>query len=202
MKTIPVEDVTVVILAGGQGSRMGGQDKGLVEYRGKPMIDGVIDQVKPQTNRIMINANRNLETYRSLGYPLVPDSFDGFQGPLAGFLAAIQVVTTPYILTLPCDAPIVAPDYLSRMIHALESSGNPLAVAADTDRLQPVYALISCGLKSSLLSFLDRGDRKIDRWYQQHEYSVVDFEPQCGMFTNFNRPEDMERFSLNSAEIT
>ena len=110
MTSVTAEDITVVILAGGMGRRMGGQDKGLVEFQGKSLIRHVVDAIRLQSSQILINANRNIEQYRAMGYPVVEDSLSGFQGPLAGFLAALQTISTSYLLTLPCDGPFVHPE--------------------------------------------------------------------------------------------
>jgi len=100
-------EITVVILAGGRGRRMDAQDKGLVVLYGQPLIEYVIKAISPQNSNILINANQNIEQYQHYGYPVVSDQITGFQGPLAGVATAMERVKTPYILTLPCDAPFV-----------------------------------------------------------------------------------------------
>ena len=186
------EDITVVILAGGQGRRMGGQDKGLIEYRQRPMISYIIDAITLQTDQIIINANRNQDTYASYGYPIIADTYSGFQGPLAGFYAAMQQVTSPYILTVPCDGKVIIDDYVERMMDALNEAQGDIAVATDGTRLQPVYALIPVKLQQSLQMFLDAGDRKIDIWYQQHKMIEVEFIADQDLFANINSPQDLE----------
>ena len=186
------EDITVVILAGGQGRRMGGQDKGLIEYQQRPMISHIIDAIKLQTDQIIINANRNQDTYASYGYPIIADTYSGFQGPLAGFYAAMQQVTSPYILTVPCDGKVIIDDYVERMMDALNEAQGDIAVATDGTRLQPVYALIPVKLQQSLQMFLDAGDRKIDIWYQQHKMIEVEFIADQDLFANINSPQDLE----------
>jgi molybdopterin-guanine dinucleotide biosynthesis protein A len=96
--------VTGVILAGGQGRRMGGSDKGLVEVEGWPLIDHVIAALAPQVQQLLINANRNIEAYERYGHPVVPDELPGFQGPLAGMLAGLRNATNTYVVFVPCDA--------------------------------------------------------------------------------------------------
>ena len=186
------EDITVVILAGGQGRRMGGQDKGLIEYQQRPMISYIIDAITLQTDQIIINANRNQDTYASYGYPIIADTYSGFQGPLAGFYAAMQQVTSPYILTVPCDGKVIIDDYVERMMDALNEAQGDIAVATDGTRLQPVYALIPVKLQQSLQMFLDAGDRKIDIWYQQHKMIEVEFIADQDLFANINSPQDLE----------
>jgi molybdenum cofactor guanylyltransferase len=195
MKTISAKDVTAVILAGGMGRRMGGQDKGLVNYKKGTLIEHVIAGISQQTDNILINANRNIDVYSRFGYPIVEDSLSDFQGPLAGFYAAMAAVNSDYILTLPCDGPFVAVDYLSSMVDALNQNDYEMAIASDGERMQPVYALLPVDLRPSLEQFLKEGDRKIDRWYKQHQYTLVEFDASTRLFTNINTPEDIQEFS-------
>jgi molybdenum cofactor guanylyltransferase len=190
--SISEKDITAVILAGGQGRRMGGQDKGLIEIDGRVLAAILIDQLEPQVSNILINANRNRERYQDFGYPVVSDQLDDYQGPLAGFACAMNAVDTDFILTLPCDGPLLATDYVARFIASQAQTGAPICVADDGERLQPVHALIRVDLLSSLNSFLDSGDRKIDRWYAMHDFVHTDFSDCAGMFHNINTPSDHE----------
>jgi len=192
MKPLKLEDITVVILAGGKGRRMGGYDKGLVMYKNYSLVQHVIDAISKQTRKIVINANRNLDKYASFGYPVVKDTLDDFQGPLAGFLACMSVLKTDYILTLPCDGPLVSDNYLDNMLQALNETCADIAVASDGQRIQPVYALIPLRLKQSLIQFMGEGGRKINLWYQQHEVTQVEFSTGENFFTNINSPEDLK----------
>lgn len=191
MNAVTRNDITVVILAGGRGRRMGGKDKGLVPYGNIELIKHVIDAIAQQTTQIIINANRNLDQYRRFGYPVVEDTLSGYQGPLSGFLASMSVVSTGYILTLPCDGPIVTKDYLQKMLQALNDSNSDLVVASDGNRMQPVYALIPVCLQQDLGQFLEGGDRKIDLWYARHNVNQVEFPSELGLFTNINTPEEL-----------
>ena len=184
------KDITAVILAGGQGRRMGGQDKGLIEFDGQPLVAILIDRLEPQISNIMINANRNRERYLAFGYPVVSDQLDDYQGPLAGFACAMNAVDTDFILTLPCDGPLLASDYVTRFIASQVQTGAPICVADDGERLQPVHALIRIDLLSSLNAYLDSGDRKIDRWYAMHDFVHTDFSDCVDMFRNINTPSD------------
>ena len=191
--SIQNSDITAVILAGGQGRRMGGQDKGLIEFDGRLIIEILIEQLQNQQLDILINANRNQAQYESYGYPVVGDDLKDFQGPLAGFASAMVAVKTGFILTLPCDSPMLADSFAQRFIEAHNRDAAPVCVAHDGERLQPVYALIDTGLVDDLKTFLQTGDRKIDRWYAQHDYSLVDFSSETSMFENINTPEDRQR---------
>lgn len=190
MQSIQKSDITVVILAGGQGRRMGGRDKGLIEFNGKPIIELLIGKLQQQDIQIVINANRNQSVYRRYGYPVVSDELADFQGPLAGFASAMKNVKTRFILTVPCDGPLLADDFIEAFINVQTKSNAKICVADDGERLQPVYALIRTDLVQDLETFLHSGDRKIDRWYAQHNFARVDFSGQKNMFANINRPED------------
>ena len=191
-------DITAVILAGGQGRRMGGQDKGLIEFDGRLMIEILIDRLQHQQLDILINANRNQLTYQSYGYPVIGDDLADFQGPLAGFASAMATVKTRYILTLPCDSPILAERFVERFIETQGREDSSVCVAFDGERLQPVYALIETRLLDDLKQFLESGERKIDRWYAQHNYARVDFSDDVAMFQNINTPEDKQRMQQAS----
>jgi molybdopterin-guanine dinucleotide biosynthesis protein A len=184
------EAVTGVILAGGQAQRMGGRDKGLVPFRGRPLVAWVIAAMAPQVAGLVINANRNLDVYGALGYPVIPDGLEGFQGPLAGFASAMAAVSTPWIVTAPCDGPFPAPDLVARLGAALVGDGAEIAVASDGQRIQPVYALLPVRLAPSLRDFLAAGDRKIDLWYARHRVGLADLGDRPGCFANVNTEAD------------
>ena len=190
--SITLKDITAVILAGGQGRRMGGQDKGLIEFNGKTLVSILIEKLASQSTDIAINANRNQERYLSLGYPVIKDQLEDYQGPLAGFASAMSVVTTDYIVTLPCDGPLLVSDYIARFIASNEETGASIIVAHDGDRLQPVHALIKVDLLPSLQRFLESGERKIDRWYAEHDFRQADFSDCADMFRNINTPDDQQ----------
>ncbi len=191
MKPITPDDITIVILAGGKGRRMQGEDKGLLAYRDRPLIQHVIDAANRQCQRVLINANRNQQQYQAFGYPVIADLMADFPGPLAGFYAAMQAADTDYILTLPCDGPIIVDDYLETMLQELNNSDAEIIVAGDGGRMQPVHALIPVALASSLQQFLDEGERKIVLWFERHQVAMVDFAEDSGFFTNINSLEDL-----------
>ena len=186
-------NVTAVILAGGKGRRMDGKDKGLVELANRPLIEYVIDAIKPQVESIILNANRNQEQYSRYGYPVVSDALADYQGPLAGFICAMQSSTTSHIVTLPCDGPFLPADLVDRLISSLADNNAEIAVAHDGDRMQPVYSLIPVTLSNSLNSFLDSGERKIDLWYSQHRVALADFSDCPETFRNINTAEQRDR---------
>ena len=183
-------NVTAVILAGGMARRMGGQDKGLIELNGRPMIEYVIDALKPQVDSIVINANRNLEQYRRYGYPVVEDMTGDYFGPLVGMASGLQACSSDRILTVPCDSPFVPPVLADKLNAALLEQGADLSVANDSERMQPVFAMLRRHLLPSLLAYLDDGGRKIDTWYAEHQMALADFSEWPDAFININTPED------------
>ncbi len=190
--TINKSQITAVILAGGQGRRLGGQDKGLVEYQDKKLINHVLDKITPQVETVLINANRNQKHYADLGYQVISDELSDFQGPLAGFAIAMQSCTTEFILTMPCDGPNLPDDYVVRLVSEVKDN-ETIVVAHDGKRLQPVHALIPVSLIDSLLAFLNDGDRKIDRWYAKHTMATADFSDKPEVFFNVNTEEQRQQ---------
>ena len=190
------ENITAVILAGGRATRMGGQDKGLVEIAGKPIVERIASQLAIQVPTILINANRSLDRYRACGYPVITDELEHYQGPLAGMASALKSIDDEWLITVPCDGPYLAGDYASRMLQAADRQSVSLAVASDGERLQPVYALINKCLLGSLETFLQSGERKIDRWYAQEPFATVSFLDQSQMFTNINTREQLREVEL------
>ena len=188
------QSITAVILAGGKGRRLEGQDKGLIIYQNKMLIQHVIERIQPQVFDIVINANRNQETYETFGYSVIRDEMKDFQGPLAGFATAMKSVKTDYILTLPCDGPALPLDLVTRMIDEINNVSDTqhcIAVAHDGVRMQTVHALIPVSLIDSLETFLSKGDRKVDRWYAEHKIVLVDFSDQPKAFFNINQKEQL-----------
>lgn len=187
------QNITAVILAGGKGSRLGGQDKGLVIYNGKPLIEHILERIKSQVGTIVINANRNQDTYRTYGYKVINDTLQDYQGPLAGFSAAMQAVESDYIITLPCDGPLIPNDLVSRLSRSLQDKSNTIAVAHNGDRLQPVYALLPVILQDNLNQFLTQGQRGVHHWYTQQGYISTDFSDNTDAFSNINTEQQRLR---------
>jgi molybdenum cofactor guanylyltransferase len=196
------DNITAVILAGGMARRMGGQDKGLIELNGQPMIEYIIEALKPQVDSIVINANRNLEQYRRYGYPVVEDIMGDYFGPLVGMASGLQACSSDHILIVPCDSPFVPPVLADKLNAALLEQGADLSVANDSERMQPVFAVLSRHLLPSLLAYLDKGGRKIDTWYAEHKMALADFSDWPDAFININTPEDKkvveEKISANN----
>lgn len=190
-----IDNISAVILAGGMARRMKGQDKGLININGNPMISYIIDSLKDQVSEILINANRNINKYEKFGYKVFSDQLDNFQGPLAGIVEAMKITKHNHICTCPCDGPIIPHDYVSRLYSAMKLHDCEICVSHDGNRIQPVYALISCNLYANLELYLKSGERKIDRWYLQHKVIEVDFSDAKDSFINVNTPEDLQTVS-------
>ncbi len=170
---------------------MGGGDKGLVELCGKPLVEYALTALSPQVDTVIINANRNRERYAAYGHPVIADSRQGFQGPLAGMLSCLKAAETELLVTVPCDSPLLPEDLVSRLFRQLRAQQADLSVAHNGARMQPVFALMSTSLASSVQAFLGRGERKIDRWFEQHKLAVTDFSDKPDCFRNVNAPDEL-----------
>jgi molybdopterin-guanine dinucleotide biosynthesis protein A len=184
-------EVTGVVLAGGQGSRMGGVDKGLQAFRGKPMVAHVIERLAPQVGELLINANRNPEAYARFGHRVVADEIEGFAGPLAGFERGLAHATGNLVMTVPCDSPFLPLDLVERLRSALERETAQLAVAKTGDQAHPVFSLMRRDVHSSLRDFLASGQRKIDKWYGALRVVEVSFDDEADAFLNINTREEL-----------
>jgi len=193
--------VTAIILAGGQGSRMGGVDKGLVKFNGQPLIKPVVEAIAPHVDHLMINANRNLEQYQALGYPVISDAQNDYLGPLAGFLAAMKAAQTEELIFVPCDGPLLKGELMQRLLQARRDTQVEIAAAHDGKRLQPVYVTLLRNLADSLDAYLSSGERKIDRWYAQHSYTQVDCSDIQDCFININTLEERNKLEQTRNSI-
>jgi molybdenum cofactor guanylyltransferase len=214
---IPTEDITGLVLAGGRGSRMGGVDKGLQNHLGMPLALHCLLRLQLQVGSAMVNANRNLGAYESMGVPVWPDLQADFAGPLAGMLVGLEHCETPWLATVPCDTPNFPLDLVERLASAAQAEGADIAMAAtlepaqgagansDADanasadaqlqpavQIQPVFCLLKASLLESLQAFLDSGQRKIDRWTAQHRCATVVFDDSAAFF-NANTVEELRK---------
>jgi molybdopterin-guanine dinucleotide biosynthesis protein A len=182
--------VTGIVLAGGQGRRMGGVDKGLQLLHGKPMVAAVIARLAPQVDDILINANQNLEAYARFGYPVVPDAIGGYAGPLAGLHAGLQQARRAMVLTVPCDSPFLPTDLRARLEGKIGE--RDLAVAKTGDQPHPVFSLVRASVREHLAQFLAAGGRKIDAWYATLQVVEVPFDDEADAFRNINTREELD----------
>jgi molybdenum cofactor guanylyltransferase len=184
--------ITGLVLAGGQGRRMGSVDKGLVLLQGEPMARHVIGRLAPQVDEILVNANRNIADYEALGHPVVRDRIDGFAGPLAGLHAGMTLAERPLLVTVPCDSPFLPFDLVVRLKRALDAAGADLAVARTHDQPHPVFALVRRSLLPHLTQFLGGGGRKIDAWYASLKAVEVPFDDEADAFRNINTADELK----------
>ena len=191
--------ITGVILAGGQGRRMGGVDKGLKVLRGKPLVQWVIERLEPQVDELLINANQNLETYEHLGYRVIPDEIGGFAGPLAGLQRGLTEARHPLVATTPCDSPFLPRDLIARLYAALSRENAEIAVARTGDQPHPVFCLCRKQVLDGLNAFLAAGGRKIDAWYAKLNVVEVAFNDQAEAFSNINTPDELQSFEASLA---
>lgn len=193
---IGITDITGLILAGGRASRMGGVDKGLQHHLGIPLALHALRRLRPQVATVMINANRNLASYQSMGVPVWPDQIPDYSGPLAGMLAALAHCQTPYMVTVPCDTPNFPLDLVERLARGLIDIDGEIATAATREdgalRSQPVFCLMRTSLRDSLSAFVNGGQRKTGLWTSQHRCAQVEFEDGSGFF-NANTMSELEQ---------
>jgi len=188
--------ITGVILAGGMGRRMNGVDKGLVMLQQQEMVGWVVDILKPNVSEVIINANRNITDYEKFAASVVRDSIDGFQGPLAGFEAGMSAANTEWVYTCPCDSPRQSPELLPHMFRMVSENEAEIGVAFDGERTHPVFSLVRTDLLQSLRAYLEAGERKIDRWFDQHKLLTVDCSDYSASFVNINTEEELKRAEL------
>jgi molybdenum cofactor guanylyltransferase len=185
------ENITGLILAGGQGRRMGGQDKGLVPYAGKPLIEHVLDTFSSQVDELIISANRNISTYSSYGYPVLSDDetlqLPAYSGPLTGIVTALNVCQTEWLACIPCDAVSLPENLVAKLHHHAKLASSYLAIVDDGERQQPLYNLIHKRLYADLHNYLLAGERRVMQWIRGNNATLVDFSGQRDVFLNVNQ---------------
>lgn len=192
--------VSGVVLAGGQGRRMGSVDKGLVLLQGRPMVRHVLDRFAPQVDEVLINANQNLDRYARFGFRVISDSIEGFAGPLAGLHVGLTHASQPLVATVPCDSPFLPADLVARLLASLHSMDAELAVARTFDQPHPVFALVRRSVLSHLTRFLEGGGRKIDAWYATLRTVEVAFDDEAQAFRNINTLDELHQVDIGSEQ--
>ena len=185
-------EVTGIVLAGGQGSRMGGVDKGLAPFRGRPLVAHVIERFAPQVDELLVNANRNPADYGRFGHPVIADEIPGFAGPLAGFERGLAHARGALVATVPCDSPFLPADLVARLRDHLEREGAQVAFARAGGQSHPVFCLMRRDVHSSLREFLASGQRKIDKWTAGLALAEVPFDDEPGAFANINTRAELD----------
>lgn len=187
--TIPTDDITGLILAGGRATRMGGVDKGLQLLNGEPMVSHVLRRLSPQVGTLMINANRNADLYQQFGATVIADQLPDFAGPLAGLQAGLAQCKTPYLATAPCDAPRIPADLVARLSATLKQYHSDAAVAVtlagSRRHRHPVCMLVKTSVLPHLTAWLDNGGRKMDDWLRSLPSAETVFDDEDA-FENVN----------------
>ena len=215
-----ISSIVAIILSGGAGRRFGGLDKGLQNYKNKPLIEHVINALEGQVSTFILCVNRNQDSYLKYGCPLVEDmehrstiwegashegashegaSHEGaFNGPMAGVNAAAAFIenselgkNTSHVLLSSCDSPALPENYVAKLLEQLSSSGESVAVAHDGERRQNLHSLIKIDALPSLRKYYSAGGRAMHRWYQEIGMVEVDFSDQPEAFLNINSPEQL-----------
>ena len=184
--------ITGLVLCGGEGRRMGGVDKPLVNLNGQPIVSWVVERVMPQVGQILICCNRHRETYESYA-PTCVDDIPGNFGPLAGIHAGLARCKSDYAFVCPGDTPLLSAHLVTALADALEQDGRPAAIAHDGNQAQPLFLLLRCASAASIESYVQAGKRKVLGWVQSMDPAVVDFSEEAESFTNVNTRADLKR---------
>lgn len=204
------QKITGLILAGGQGTRMGGVNKGLSQFKDSTLVEQVISRLLPQVDQVVINANQDLDPYRSLGFDVWCDK-DSSRGPLSGFLTGLSQCETPYLMIVPCDTPFFPMDTVTRLLHQMQTDCSDICMPrtqghnehAQKTFAQPTFSLIKTSLKDELNLFLDNGGRKVQEWAQLHRCSFVEFlSPPYDTYAFANINTESERLALEQYSAT
>ena len=185
------ERITGVVLAGGRARRMGGADKGLLDWRGRPLAAYALDALRQAAGALLVNANRNAGQYARFGHPVIADAGEAFDGPLAGLLSAMRAARTEYVLTLPCDAPLADGALLRRLHARLVAEQAEICAAHDGQRLQPLFLLAQCRLAPDLADYLAGGQRKVETWLRSRRLALADCSDRPEVFANINTAEEL-----------
>ena len=189
-------DITGLVLAGGRGTRMGSIDKGLVPFRGRTMVQHVIQRLQPQVQQLLISANQNVEIYAAFGVPVWPDAMPDFAGPLSGLQTGLRHCRTPYLVTAPCDSPFLPSDLVERLSNALLAADNDLSIAVTgtgkNRQPHPVFCLVKTSVLPHLTQYLTGGGRGFERWYTSLRVAEVHFADETA-FRNINTLGDLQQ---------
>lgn len=185
--------ISAVILSGGRATRMQGLDKGLVNLQGKPLVQHVIERIQPQVDELFINANREIDTYKSFGIPVFTDVQADFIGPLAGFYIGLSKAKHPYLLTVPCDSPYLPLNIANRLYCELTELNVDIAVAKSYGDTHPVISLCRTSTLPSLATAIQAGERKVRAWQKSLRYTEVNFDDCAEAFINLNTLQDVAR---------
>lgn len=182
---------------------MGGVDKGWVEYQGVPLIEHVIRRLAPQADHLLIVANRSIDRYRLLGHTVVQDHITGFQGPLAGIHAALNIITTPLALIVPTDAPLLPTDLLTLLAAKtqIDATLDHPVLTHDGEREQPLFGIYPKRLESALAQYLAKGERRLMQWCRDHHAEWIDLSTHRQTFANMNTPAQLGDHADSNSKV-
>ncbi len=183
--------ITAILLAGGAGRRMGGEDKGLLKLKDKPLVEWVLARIEPQVDEILISANRNLERYRTFGFVVLPDKTEDYAGPLAGIARGLLDAKHELILSVPCDTPFLPDDLVARLLATLNAGHYDLAVPVIAGAGQHAICLMRRQVGANLAVYLAQGGRKVQEWQAGLKCAHADFSDAAPFFVNLNQPEQL-----------
>lgn len=188
--------LSAIILSGGRATRMDGLDKGLVMLQNKPLVKHIIERIKPQTNELLINANREIQQYKTFNLPILQDDDPDYIGPLAGFSLGLTHCKYDYLLTTPCDSPMLPNDLANRLMESLINKSAEIAVAKSAGNSHPVFSLMKKSVLPSLIAYIHSGGRKVSAWQKSLRYIEVEFDDCSEAFINLNTFEELNTLAL------
>lgn len=185
----PLSSLTAVVLCGGAGARMGGDDKPLRALLGRPLIERGLDVLRPQVRELLLVANRGAGRYAAYGRVVDDGAYAG-RGPLAGIAAGLAAAATDWVLSVPGDAPLLPPDLPQRLCEALTRERAELALVHDGRGTQPLCALLPRRLLSDLRAFLDAGGTAPREWQKRYRCAQADCADWPAWAWSLNTPEE------------
>lgn len=185
--------ISGLILAGGRSSRMGGDDKGLLNLLDRPMITHVIQRLEPQVDEILISANRHIDQYQKYTYEVLLDDYDDFRGPMAGMVRGLSHCKSEYLLTVPCDGPLLPHDLAFRMLELSRQKNARAVLVFDGQYNQPAYNLLHKDLLDSITHALRHNEHKLGKWLMDHGALQLDCSMQKSAFINVNTSADLQQ---------
>jgi len=190
--------ITAVILAGGQSTRVNGKNKGLLLLHKKPLIEHILSAIENQVQHIIINTNSDLTFYQQYNHPVIEDDNQQFLGPLAGLRSCSPYISSPIVITLPCDSPFIPADLVNRMLTELNNDENKLQVV-NNGRQQNLFMMFHKNLLTSIDVYLKSGKRSVFGWIMLHNPNQVNFIDKTHSFMNINTLEELAKAERDTA---
>ncbi len=186
--SIDKSDVTGIVLCGGQGARLNGQDKPLLRLGNRQIIDYILDGLVEQVGRCVISCSRNVALYEAKGHQVIVDS-DVARGPLAGLCESFQFIETEWVLTVPGDSPFLATNLVS--VLSTDATRQGVAVPDNGEHRQNLYLLIDTLARDDLCRFYDDGGKAVKYWLNHRQVKSTDMTDQATSFFNINTPQEL-----------